>query len=54
MEKKIENEMETDILKALLRALSIQRIPTFAPKVNKFHIPILGYLDPPGCGVSML
>ena len=38
MEKKMENEMETGIIKGLYRDPSIQIIPTLGPKVFKYYL----------------
>ena len=38
MEKKMENEMETGVIKGLDRDPSIQIIPTLGPKVCKYYL----------------
>ena len=38
MEKKMENEMETGVIKGLYRDPSIQIIPTLGPKVCKYYL----------------
>ena len=38
MEKKMENEMETGVIKGLYRDPSIEIIPTLGPKVCKYYL----------------
>ena len=38
MEKKMENEMETGVIKGLYRDPSIQIMPTLGPKVCKYYL----------------
>ena len=38
MEKKMENEMESGVMKRLFRDPSIQIIPTLGPKVCKYYL----------------
>ena len=44
MENKMENQMETAVIKGLYRDPSMQVIPTLGFKVR--YTPKLGYLDP--------
>ena len=38
MEKKMENDMESEVIKGLSRDPSIQKIPTLGPKVCKYDL----------------
>ena len=42
----MENETETGVVTGLSRDPSIQTIPTLRPRVCRYDIPILYYLDP--------